>query len=42
LAANVGWTVQWWLGGVQQDDIAGPTNTANRPVTVLEIQPLNR
>lgn len=42
LAASVGWTVQWWLGGVRQDDIPGPTNTATSPVTVLEIHTLNR
>jgi hypothetical protein len=42
LSASVGWTVQWWLGGVQQEDIAGPTNTATRPVTVLEVEALTR
>lgn len=42
LAASVGWTVQWWLGGERQEDIPGPTNTATRPVTVLEIHTLNR
>jgi hypothetical protein len=42
LSASVGWTVQWWLGGVRQEDITGPTNTATRPVTVLEIHALTR
>ncbi|HEY0688804.1 MAG TPA: hypothetical protein VGD71_07150 [Kribbella sp.] len=42
LSAGVAWTVQWWLGGVRQDDVAGPTNTATRPVTVLEIQAVGR
>jgi hypothetical protein len=42
LTAAVGWTVQWWLGGVRQEDIPGPTNTATQQVTVLEIQTLTR
>jgi hypothetical protein len=42
LSAAVAWTVQWWLGGVRQDDVAGPTNTATRPVIVLEIQAVGR
>jgi hypothetical protein len=42
LSASVGWTVQWWLGGARQGDITGPTKTATRPVTVLEIQALTR
>ena len=42
LTASVGWTVHWWLEGAQQADIAGPTNTATTPVTVLEIQTRNR
>jgi hypothetical protein len=42
LSANVGWTVQWWLDGVQQEDITGPTNTATRAVTVLEVHALDR
>jgi hypothetical protein len=42
LSAGVGWTVQWWLGGVRQEDVAGPTNTATRPVTVLEVQAMSR
>lgn len=42
LSATVGWTVQWWLGNDPQDDIPGPTNTATQPVTVLEIQTINR
>ena len=28
--------------GVPQPDITGPTNTATRPVTVLEVHTLNR
>jgi hypothetical protein len=42
LSAGVGWTVRWWLGGVEQAAIAGPTNTATTPVTVLEIQTMTR
>ncbi|NEA36813.1 hypothetical protein [Streptomyces sp. SID13031] len=42
LSANVGWTVQWWLDGVPQEDIPGPTNTATRAITVLEIHALDR
>jgi len=42
LSASVGWTVQWWLDGTRQEDIAGPTNTATRPVTVLEVEALTR
>jgi hypothetical protein len=42
LTASVGWTVQWWLAGVQQDDITGPTNTGAQPVTVLEVQTVSR
>jgi hypothetical protein len=42
LAASVGWTVRWWLAGVAQPDITGPTNTANQPLTVLEVQALGR
>jgi hypothetical protein len=42
LTATVGWTVQWWLGGVPQNDISGPDNTATLPVTVGEIQTVGR
>lgn len=42
LTANVAWTVQWWLDGARQDDITGPTNSATRAVTVLEVQALGR
>jgi hypothetical protein len=42
LAASVDWTVKWWLAGAPQPDNAGPTNTATRPVTVLEIHTVNR
>jgi hypothetical protein len=42
VTANVGWTVQWWLGGEPQEDIPGPTNTGAQPVTVLEVQTVTR
>jgi hypothetical protein len=42
LTADVGWTVRWWFNGVQQDDKAGPTTTATKAVTVLEVQALTR
>lgn len=42
LSAAVGWTVRWWLGGVEQEPIAGPTNAATTPVSVLELQVMNR
>lgn len=42
LSASVEWTVQWWLGDVRQPDIPGPTKTADRRVTVLTIEALNR
>lgn len=42
LTANMNWTVQWWLGGVPQPDLEGPTNTATTPITVNEIRTLNR
>lgn len=38
LTASVGWTVRWWLAGAPQPDIAGPTHTATRALTVQEIQ----
>jgi hypothetical protein len=42
LSASVAWTVQWWLNGARQPDVAGPTSTATKPLTVLEIQALTR
>lgn len=42
LTATVAWTVQWTLFGTPQPDVAGPTNTATRAVTVLEVQALTR
>lgn len=42
LTATVGWTVQWWLFGVRQPDITGPDQTATLPVTVGEIQTVDR
>ncbi|WP_344232701.1 hypothetical protein [Kribbella hippodromi] len=42
LSASIGWTVQWWLGGVRQADLTGPTKTTARQVTVSEIQTVTR
>jgi hypothetical protein len=42
LSATVGWTVQWWLLGARQPDIAGPDQTATLPITVGEIQTVDR
>lgn len=42
LSATVGWTVQWTLFGVPQPDIAGPDQTATLPITVGEIQTVDR
>ncbi|WP_432887926.1 hypothetical protein ACQPYH_06315 [Kribbella sp. CA-245084] len=42
MTATVSWTVQWWLGGVQQPDIDGPDNTATAAITVKEIQVVGR
>ncbi|GAB3947700.1 hypothetical protein GCM10029976_077460 [Kribbella albertanoniae] len=42
LTAAMNWTVKWQLGGVEQDDIQGPTNTATLPITVKERQTVVR
>ena len=42
LSASVAWTVRWWLAGLPQPDITGPTKTATKALTVLEIQALAR
>lgn len=42
MTATVSWTVEWWLGGVQQPDIGGPDNAATAAITVNEIQVVGR
>jgi hypothetical protein len=42
LSASVGWTVRWWLAGAPQPDIAGPTHTGTKALTVQEIQAVGR
>ncbi|WP_026163674.1 hypothetical protein, partial [Kribbella catacumbae] len=42
LTATVRWTVQWWLFGTRQPDITGPNQTATLPITVGEIQTVDR
>ncbi len=42
LTAAMSWTVKWQLGGVDQADIQGPTNTATLPITVKEVQTVVR
>ncbi|MFB6726383.1 hypothetical protein ACFCV3_39810 [Kribbella sp. NPDC056345] len=42
LTAAMSWAVKWQLGGVDQADIQGPTNTATLPITVKEVQTVVR